>query len=109
MPLSKRLWPLGSLRCIHSFLGGGLLLTWEDAPTSFAATLPLLSLLDPPPPKPWGSLWASVVLVHRGSSCLEMKKEFENKIQTLTSDHTSKVGDQMSLAGFTDCRPFPWL
>lgn len=29
--------------------------------------------------------------IFRGSNCLEMKKETEIKIQTLTSDHKSKV------------------
>ena len=33
-------------------------------------------------------LWFSIF---RGSNCLEMKKETEIKIQTLTSDHKSKV------------------
>lgn len=31
------------------------------------------------------------VSIFRGSNCLEMKKETEIKIQTLTSDHKSKV------------------
>lgn len=33
----------------------------------------------------------------RGSNCLEMKKETEIKIQTLTSDHKSKVRKCLSL------------
>lgn len=35
--------------------------------------------------------------IFRGSNCLEMKKETEIKIQTLTSDHKSKVRKRLFL------------
>lgn len=40
----------------------------------------------------------------RGSNCVELKKETEIKIQTLTSDHKSKVSKQPILAHATSER-----
>lgn len=40
----------------------------------------------------------------RGSNCLELKKETEIKIQTLTSDHKSKVSKQPILTHATSER-----